>query len=193
LFESVNGRHGGKDRTGVHKDLGVLALETVDTEIRFAAVGAGVLDTETRLERERICYAGDRGSLEELRREDVHYGSRLLAFGSIAVGGHDNRVKLLGELMDHCLEFDRFFRFEGYREFERFVSHVTEDDNLTTDRKVLQEIVAGLIGDRTNIGSFDLDIDIREMLPRFLVQYVAHKVRIVLSEQRSCHQKQQID
>ena len=64
LLQTIDRGHAGEDRTAVHQDLRVLALQTVDAQFRLAAVGAGVLYPQTRLEVQRVRYAGYCGRLE---------------------------------------------------------------------------------------------------------------------------------
>ena len=60
LLHSIDRSHGGKHRPAIHQYLGVLPLQAVDTQIRFAAVGTSVLYPQAGLKTERIGYAGNR-------------------------------------------------------------------------------------------------------------------------------------
>ena len=90
LLQTIDRSHRGEDRTRVHENLGILALQTIDAQIRLAAVGTGILYPQSRLKTQSIRYTCHRRCLKKFRRENIYDRCSLLTLGSIPISGHND-------------------------------------------------------------------------------------------------------
>ena len=184
LLQTIDRSHRGEDRTRVHENLGILTLQTIDTQIRLAAVGAGVLHPQARLKIQRVRHTCYRRRLKEFGREDIDDCRRFLTLGSISVCGHYDILQQLCLLMDSGLEFHRPVFNNINRQLLCLVPYVTEDDDLATQRKVFEQIMAGFIGHCTDIRALQLNIHKRQVFSCFCIQHVTREVRVMLGKSK---------
>ena len=124
LLQSVHRCHRREDRSAVHKDLCVLALQTVDTQFRFTAVRARVLHPQTGLKIQHVCHARHGCRFKQLRRQHIDNRRRLLPLRLIAVSGDHHTVEQLRHLTDGSLQFHGLMFLNLHRQFQILIAHV---------------------------------------------------------------------
>ena len=178
LLQAINAREGAEDGARVDQDLGIGAVEAVDAHLLEAAVLAVVLHPDAGLEVQALGQVDGVGRGEDLRVEHVHQRGGEPAGRLVAVGRDHDAIE--GDLVFLHLDvqLDGFPFFQLYSLDNSFISQCLELHLEFSFRQVLQEVVSGIVGRRSDGGSDDEDVDKSQMFLCFLVEDVSDQISV---------------
>ena len=150
-----------------------MPVEPVDAYLRIATALAIVFHPDTRLEAQPLRQADGMCVLKQFGIHYVHQVGGYAAHRFAPVGGNHDFIQC------DVVFFHREIKFPGGtgRYFDFFLQGAVADelrfDSQLSRWQIFQEIMAGIIGGRTDGCPFHIDVDILQGIPAFLIGDVA--------------------
>ena len=178
LLQPVDTRQGGENRMRVDQNLRIVAVETVDADLREAAVLAVVLDAHPGLERKALGQARGVGPFEQAGVQHAHQ-RRSFAPQRLRTAGRDDHFVHRNAALRHLeVEFPGLAPFESDGHPTGGIAQRTDFERQFADREVFQEIVARSVGRRTESRADDGHRGVGNVFMGFTVHDVAEKIRV---------------
>ena len=178
LLQPVDTRQGGENRMRVDQNLRIVAVETVDADLREAAVLAVVLDAHPGLERKALGQARGVGPFEQAGVQHAHQ-RRSFAPQRLRTAGRDDHFVHRNAALRHLeVEFPGLAPFESDGHPAGGIAQRTDFERQFADREVFQEIVARGVGRRTESRADDGHRGVGDVFMGIPVHDVAEKIRV---------------
>ena len=178
LLQSVDAVERREDRSRVDQYLRVVAVETVYSDLREAAVLTVVLGAHAWLEVESLRQTGALHEVEELGAEHVHKVGRQASCRLVAVGRDHHLVEshVVGVEREVLLLCGVVLYGDG--SLRCLVSKTFHKNGVCTLGQVLQEVMAGLVGGGADGGALYLYCSVGHMLAALAVFHVSVDVGV---------------
>ena len=178
MFQAINSRKGTENGTRVDQNLGIGSVKTIDAHLLETAVLAVVLHPDAGLEIQSLSQVDGVGRGEDLRVEHVHQRGSEAAGCLVAVGRDNDAIEGDLILLHLDIQLDGFPLFQLYSLDNSFISQCLELHLEVAFRQVLQEVVSGIVGRRSDGGSDDEDVDKSQVLFGFLIQDMPDQIGV---------------
>ena len=178
LLDAIHTGQCTKNGTGIEQDLRIRTIQSIDAHLLEAAILTIRLYTDTRLKTQSLCQSRRIGILKDFQVHHIHQ-CRSQATGSLVTIGRyyyaiqSNCIFFYLEIFFQCAPFlQRHIPSDG------FIPHRTNFEHKIAFGKILQEIMPGSIGYRSDGSTFQGDCYIGQVFFGVFIKNMANDIGV---------------